>query len=138
MMTKYTLIFVLVFAFCTAQKAVKHSAPESPQSLYKIIRIDSVNNYYLIYARHKDTLFKVVSKKEGSSGCKQINAGGEYPLNPKSLLIPLKIGDITIDRKSVDHLSCFTFENNTPICLEGDSIRDLHFSEKLRGLSFCK
>lgn len=46
--------------------------------LYKVYKIDSIRNYYLIYVRKKDTLYKIVSEKTALINCNLIRINQEY------------------------------------------------------------
>lgn len=48
---------------------------------YTVYKIDSVNNYYLVYLSSEGKNYKVVSKKEEASKCKKIKLGDKYNLS---------------------------------------------------------
>jgi len=52
-----------------------------PGKAFKIIKLDSINNVYLIYARQKDTLYKIVSLKEAAHTGQSIVVGSSYRLD---------------------------------------------------------
>lgn len=107
-------------------------------SLYEIYKIDSINTFYIVYAKKNGTKFKIVSKKANSARCNKILVGSSYSLKLKSILKQeIKLGDKTISSSSNLLVTCFTFEENTKICREED-ITDLHYAENLIGLCFVK
>ena len=107
-------------------------------SLYEIYKIDSINTFYIVYAKRKDTKFKIVSKKTNSTNCNKILVGSSYNLKLKSILKQeVKLGDKTFSSSANLLVTCFTFEENTKICREKD-ITDLHNAENLSGLCFIE
>lgn len=107
-------------------------------SLYEVYKIDSINTFYIVYAKRKGINFKIVSKKATSTSCNKILVGSSYNLKLKSILKQgVKLGDKIISSSSNLLVTCFTFENNTEICREKD-INDLHHAENLIGLCFVK
>jgi len=47
---------------------------------YCINKIDSIKNWYIIYAIRNDTIFKIVSMKSQEKGCTKISIGNKYNL----------------------------------------------------------
>ena len=47
---------------------------------YTIIKIDSIKNWYLIYATRNDSIFKIVSIKNQNFKCERILVGKRYHL----------------------------------------------------------
>lgn len=125
---KYILILSAILLASCAPK-LKPSATTS----YYVYKVDSINTYYLIYAKKNDSLYKIVSKKESVGGCSEIKEKNSYDFKLKSLLknrfkntsFPKPMGDANI--------TCFTFEDDTQICKEKD-IFDLYFADNLKGL----
>jgi len=50
---------------------------------YLINRIDSVKNWYIIYAERNDTIFRIVSMKHPKEDCYKISIGERYNLSLK-------------------------------------------------------
>ena len=126
------IILLAVLVGCSTPKKTSLTAIANPQQLYTVYKIDSVWNWYVIYARKKDAMFKIVSKKIDTSSCVRIQVGKEYHLDLQSWRSDVMIGEIRIP-KHVPHVDCFSFDEKTAICLE-DSIRDLHLAKNLAGL----
>jgi len=107
-------------------------------ALYMIDRIDSLNNYYLVYAKNQDSIYKIVIGKDLSKKCKQtILLKEKYFLSLKSKreLAPI-INGVKIAPFNVD---CFVFDEETTICIEQDiGIYDLYFTDDIVGLCYVR
>lgn len=123
------ILTFIVFVSC-------NSAKRDHSSIYtrcKILRIDSLNNYYVIYAKTKDSTYKIISEKQVNAACKKIQTNKHYNLNLKSFksLAPI-INGVKMYFPDVD---CYYFFEDTHICLEKDKgIYDLHIAENINGL----
>jgi hypothetical protein len=122
--------------------ACKSNKPQSPPpgKDFKIVRLDSINNVYLIYARQKDTLYKIVSLKEdGRTGKENVHAGrsivvdSSYRLDLVSLFIRNFQGYDLSPKNSMD-LGGISY-SGTLIKVERDSIVDLYRAKNVKGLS---
>lgn len=81
-------VFLIQFC-CRAQKVPKNSNKKKGYSkpVFKVIKIDSIQNVYVIYATKHKTTVKIVSKKSGF--CKnKIEIGKFYKLTTTSLFPP--------------------------------------------------
>ena len=105
---------------------------------YKIYKIDSINTYYLIYARKEDSLYKIVSKKTGIENCNRIEVGKYYDFHLHSSIYGRTIAGKTILPQNTLLVNCFSFDDSTNICLERDSINDLLYADNVKGLYFCR
>jgi hypothetical protein len=82
---------------------------------------------YVIYAKRKDSIIKIVSKKKMINECNAIKIGHFYPLKVESLLK---------HTASKRHIGGVKF-NGTLIKLEGENVVwDLFVCENLNGLCF--
>jgi hypothetical protein len=63
---------------------------------------------------------------------KKIRVNGRYGLQLRSYLEGRKIGNVSL--APTLHVNCFGFAYSTIICLERDSINDLHFADNVKGL----
>lgn len=105
---------------------------------HKVIKIDSINNYYLIYTTKNDSLFKIVSEKSYLNNCKKIKEGKDYPLKVVSMSKSApSIAGIKISPVNYLDVQCFQFDKNTQICKE-EGIDDLYFTKNLNGLCYIK
>lgn len=139
------LIFVILFA-CTESKLMNPDNKNFEQKIedlanlnsYKVYKIDSINNFYLIYAKKKDSLYKIVSKKEWDVDCNLIKANEEYEFMLHSQSFNPATGNLEILPENSLLVNCFYYDDSTKICLERDSINDLFYGDNIRGLCFKK
>jgi hypothetical protein len=121
---------ISILAACRSSKN-----PDSlPGKDFKIVRVDSINNVYLIYARQRDALYKIVSLKEGTNTGRSIVVGSSYPLDLVSLFIKNFQGYDLSPQRSLD-IGGISF-SGTLIKLERDSIVDLYRAKNIKGLCF--
>jgi hypothetical protein len=96
----------------------------------EIIKIDSINNIYVLYAKRNDSLVKIVSMKQIDNNCKQIEIGHIYNLKIKSFFSDNFHQKLDIKGFKV---------SNTIIKLEGNGvIWDLFSTENLKGLCYIE
>lgn len=104
-------------------------------SYFKVYKIDSINTYYLIYAKNKSELYKIVSKKEVTQNCNQIQVNHLYSFNLESIWRKqILMGKINVSPSENPHINCLYFDDSTLICVERDSINDLYKAKNLNGL----
>jgi hypothetical protein len=124
------LIIILITLSCrTVNQELKIDKSDSLSVTgYKISKIDSINEVYIIYAIRNDSIFKIVSEKE-NGGCKKIKKGHTYDLECQSLITGVS-GKL--------HIAGVKF-NGTLIKLEGGKVVwDLFYCENLKGLCLVK
>lgn len=142
-MKKYLLILAISMELLNSCKSAKSNLVTSKEFTnlvnYKIYKIDSINNYYLIYAKKENLIYKIVSKKVNGD-CEKLKINFEYNLK----LQPMGIMKPNIDdpkKRPMNYLDfidpCRKFDNDTKICLER-YMTDLYFSENLKGLCLIK
>jgi len=126
----YLLATLFIYCCYTYRQTSKNN------QLFSIYKIDSINNYYVIYAEKQDTFYKIVSKKEQDKYCRRkIRLNGKYKLNLNSIWEQdMYINGVNVGLKQTPRVNCIGFDENTFICLEKDSINDLYVVEKLNGL----
>lgn len=125
------LILVFVIISCNTQKRIDNSIEE--KMLYKVYKIDSINDYYLVFAKKQDSIFKIVSKKNFSKNCNSVKVGKKYSFKLKSnrTLAPT-INGVKIAAQNVD---CYVFDKETSICVDRkNGIYNLYFADNLKGL----
>jgi hypothetical protein len=100
-------------------------------STFEILKIDSIENVYVIYAKRNDSIVKIMSKKNGLYNCNPIIKGGFYDLQIRSHLPKYTYQKLDIGG---------TRYNSTTIYLEdtGGVIWDLFVTDNLNGLCFIK
>jgi hypothetical protein len=120
----FITILTLFAVSCTSKKTTKDKNTINLE--YKIIKIDSINKVYLIYAKENESFYKILSLKVSNklSTAKKIKLNNKYKLNLTSLDVPMY----------VDGLDFY----GEPIQIERDSIYDLHTVSNLKGLYFIK
>jgi hypothetical protein len=114
----------------------KPNSAKHDSSNYKVYQIDSINNYYLIYAKKGDALFKIVSKKESIKKCNGIIVNHVYKFQLHSMLFVN--GQSIIPANQINEISGWRIDESTTINFEGDSIRDLYYADNIKGLCFIK
>lgn len=130
------LLFLISISCSQYKDTTTQKQPNKNEAeMYRVIKIDSINNFYLVYAKKNDTLYKIVSKKEQSDDCKKIKVNNQYKFklisNRESapIIRGIKIAPINVD--------CFAFDKETTICTEKDKgIYDLYFAKNIKGLCF--
>ena len=138
---KIIIILVVVILSC---RGIRYPGIENPSgnkrsfsdSLYYVYKIDSVNNFYLIYAKREKSLYKIVSEKSIIDNCKKVEVRKRYYFSLRSLWKQehtLPDGHIT-SPSMVPHLTCLTFDSITSICLERPKINDLYLAQNVKGL----
>jgi hypothetical protein len=138
---KYSLIVIsvlLVFGIrCSANSPSYRRNSNWQDSInYKVYKIDSINNYHLIYANQGRKLFKIIVKKEQVKRGKKIIVNSSYPFHLQSILYAN--GNALIPGNQIMELSGWRIDDSTTIKFEGDSIRDLYNADNIRGLYFIK
>lgn len=140
------LLFFLILVSC-GQSKLTHDNTKYENQIplqikdtisYKVFKIDSINSYYLIYARKGDSLYKIISKKDTIDNCNQIILYGEYNFNLHSILTNKITGQTEEQAQNSLLVNCFVFDKQTTICLERDSINDLDYADNIKGLCFTE
>ena len=93
---------------------------------YKMVKLDSIDQVYMIYAEKNDSIFKILSKKEQTPNCQTLEVGKLYELDIVSMFLP--------EEFHVKMRSSGIKFNNVLIELERDSIvGDLFTSVNIEG-----
>lgn len=137
-----SILFIICFCFFNScnRKLISGNTGISDinkqtDSIFRIYKIDSINNYYLVYAKSNNLLYKIVSKKEVTKKCKRVKVNSEYKFSLKSVWNQkIMIGNVNASPSLMPHVTCLSFDKSTVICLERDSINDLFITKNLRGL----
>ncbi len=142
----FSLLILVTFCYL-ASCAQKISSKKSDQftstaksdSIFTVRKIDSINNYYLIYAKRDNRWFKIVSKKESTMRNNRIKINTDYKFSLHSIWNEkIMIGGINVSPSQTPHVTCLGFDEKTTICIERDSINDLFSSKNLKGLNYIK
>ena len=100
----------------------------------RVQKITTVNDFYLVYVRRGDSLFKVISKKAEVEGCKPIRKKGYYNLRLRSTALR-EVNGVPLPPQNALLVNCFTLDERTTTCIEPErGIFDLHSAENLKGL----
>lgn len=135
---------ILIFAMlCScANSRFQRSMPQS-DSLYLVKKIDSINNWYTIYATKNDSSFKIVVKKQNHQDlkCKRmIRVGLSYylMLHSRKNEVP-EINGVKIKPVNSLDVQCYTYDDSTSICIEPKKgIYDLFHTPDIKGLCYVK
>ncbi len=132
-----TFVSIILVAYALSTTAGSRHYITQTEISYRVYKIDSINSFYLIYAKGRDSLFKIVSKKESDIIGNKIEVDKAYSFKLHSSLTDFRIGNVLISPRNLE-VNCFSYYDETQICYEGDSIRDLFHADNLRGLYFIK
>lgn len=105
----------------------KGSSQITKTKLHRIIRIDSVDQVYLIYTSKNNCLFKIMSAKEKLNDCNALELNQYYDLDVMSYFEGRDI--VILELAGVEF-------NGTEILFERDSINDLYVANNIKGLCF--
>lgn len=99
-------------------------------SKFEVVKIDSIDNIYLLYVKRNDSLLKIVSLKQINNNCKKIRIGNYYSLKIKSFF-----SDNFHQKLDVKGFKV----SNTIIKLEGNGVLwDLFSSQNLSGQCYIE
>ena len=86
-MKRKQIIFMVVFLPFMAGNLYSQER-DSPDSVinkeFKILKIDSIKNIYVIYAEQNDSVYKILSEKEVICNCQNIELNNTYILSIKT------------------------------------------------------
>jgi hypothetical protein len=101
---------------------------------YFVYKIDSLNNYYIIYLQKNDSLYKIISEKEIVKKGQKIKTNQKYNFVLHSIWNKTtRVGESDVSLKHNNYVRCLTLNDSTKICLE-NSIYDLHYADNVKGL----
>lgn len=95
------------------------------QPVYEIYRIDSVSNFYLIYAKMDTMRYEIVSEKVPSQTCEPIVIGKSYPL-----ILHSKWEQFTNSQQPLE--DSLIIQPN-----QEEGFYDLYHASNLKGLCLC-
>ncbi|MEQ3661656.1 MAG: hypothetical protein ABNG96_03095, partial [Flavobacterium sp.] len=104
-------IMILILS-CKSNKVINNEAKDFLK--YKIIKIDSINNVYVIHAKENGLYYKILSLKNNNklSSNKKIKQGNKYNFKLISLDVPMYVDGLDFHGEAIS--------------IERDSIYDLH------------
>ena len=128
-------ILLLLSLLACVNKTVVNNRSTKNSGKFKIVKIDSVNNWYLIYAKKDHSMYKIVSQKSFVAiAAIKIKKKHSYFLELKSVMGNIHYGD----HKFVGVVDCIRFDSITSICIERPKMLDLYTSQNLKGLYLSK
>ena len=137
---KYILVFFLLAACSSAKKMFPPPDVSVDNSKYEVSKIDSLNNYYFIYLKRSDSVFKLVSQKKVVLNCQKIEIKRKYIFELISIWNqPIMINGVDVSPSTTPHVNCIGLDNTTKVCLERSSgINDIFYAKNLTGLCIVK
>jgi hypothetical protein len=135
-MKYFAFILIILFVSCVSTRVSNIHPKKNNESLYKVYKIDSINSYYLIYAKMGKSIYKIVSKKEAFIGLNRIERNRYYYFKLHSSMTNRQIGNTVILPQNSLLVNCFSYDDTTQICLESGQIRDLYYADNIKGIFF--
>lgn len=140
---KKYIYFLSIYSFlvlqisCRTNNAVVNTEVYNKEK-YTVYKIDSINNYYLIYLNFKEKNYKIISKKELTIKCKPIKMGDKYDsFNLERIIKPEDYIPKNIQTGSPLEFvpDCIKFDEQTEICRDR-GMDNIYKSDNLKGLCF--
>lgn len=132
------IYIIIAFYSCSSVNKSHDTYQIDQKENYFVSKIDSINNYYLIYAERNDTIFKIVSKKSKNfKECNKVEQQNKY----KFSLVSYRENAFKINGVSTIPLNVqgFGVDEDTFIMLEGEKgIFDIYFPTNVEGLCIKK
>lgn len=141
------ILLTLIFFSCFSSK----NMTQNDISKYQIKKITIKNSWYIIYAKKKDSLYKIVTQKkedDNDNSCEEIIVGKYYNLELKSRreniptiggvkLKPVNYLDVESFSYNRDGVECYSYDKKTEICTDPTKgIYDVYYTNDLKGLCF--
>ncbi|WP_343689869.1 hypothetical protein [Chitinophaga sp.] len=136
-----TILIFVKLCSCADTKTLTNM-PQS-DSLYLIKSIDSVNNWYTIYATRNGSSYKIVVRKENYQNieCKRVITIGQsynFELHSRKNEVP-EINGVKIKPVNSLDVQCYTYDEITNICIEPKKgIYDLYHTPNIKGLCYIE
>lgn len=107
---------------------------------YTVIKIDSIKNWYLIYATRNDSVFKIVSIKNQTCKCEIISMGKRYRLKlQKRIENVLSKDGLKILPMNYSDIQGLAFDQNTDVFMPAEKgTYGLYSCENIEGLCFVQ
>jgi hypothetical protein len=129
---------IIVLSFSLGFTCRPSNVYQQNRDSYEVVKIDSINNYYLVYCTKDDSIFKIVSHQPlvRVKKCIRVKTGSSYPFLIHSILDNLPAGFENLSPKRNPQINCVGFDDSTSICVEDGMVRDLFTADNLQGLCF--
>ena len=117
--------FILAFFILTLPTLVTEKPRSDEKGLFRVVKIQSIHDYYVIYASKDNLKYKIVSKKQSRDGCVKIRRNQEYKFELKEL-----------EFLGGSEVNCVSFDKRTIICRceDEDCAFGLFMTNNLQGL----
>jgi hypothetical protein len=140
----HRVMYVFLFFICSSCFLIKNkkSLIVVNPDLFKVIKVDSIQRFYFVYASKKGEIFKIVSEKKINSIGIEVKVGGVFLFKINEWRANIKMASIYSPSTEVYApytdlgVSCFDVGDNSPICREKESNFVLYSAENLDGLKF--
>lgn len=135
---KYSVIIFILLTSCI-NRSPKVVLRENFDNMHQIVKIDSVENYYVIYSVKNDKKYKIVSKKENlvDEDYVQVQENHFYDLKLINLISYSESDNPLAGFQSTLVLNCYSFEKDVVIC-EEEGMETLYKAENLIGLYYIE
>lgn len=125
------IILTIVVSFCAPRrKSIDQTF------YYSITKLDSVGNYYLIYATRNDSTFQIASEKTRVANCDKLQVNSKYLFKLKSRVFTGKINGKRITAATNDLVKCLGLDQETIVCFDDNCVQDLFYTENIAGLCY--
>ncbi len=136
----FLIVNLYIFFLCSCSNSAKVLLNRREAS-FLVTKIDSVQNVYIILAVRKDSIFKILSYRDDSIGCHNLNVGSSYPFDIESLFqrnVRTLEGTFDITPDAVHGLSGIDFHGASITIDHGikNEPNDLFEAKNLQGLCF--
>lgn len=144
------LLLVLVLIACLCCRTIKHKPDLIDGDVYeaatnvvcKVYEIDSIADYYLLYATNNNKKYKIFSgKKIETTGdsCQKIKVGGEYLLKLNRPFDVMCLNGRIVADTNFPRPMCYPFYKGVFICNDMENgIYYLYAAYNLKGICLCK
>lgn len=125
------IILAFVACFCTTSRNTTDQ-----KDFYRITRLDSIGNFFLIYAMRNDSIFQIASKKSKNVDCDQLKVDNKYLFKLRSMIFTGEIGGGKITDDSNGLVKCIGLDRETTVCFDDSCVQDLFYTEDIEGLRY--
>ena len=142
-MEKTLIVVVIIFIIigCKANSVIIDNNNVHVNTIditYEIVKIDSINGIYIIYALQNKEYYKILSRKTNTTNnCQKIEVDKYYYFSLQSLFNEGEVNGIEISREVLPHVNAVSYYGTT-FSIEPDSITNIYKSVNLSGLCLIK
>lgn len=125
------IILIIAMSFCAPlRRTIDHKA------YYTVTKLDSIGNYYLIYAMRNDSTFQIASEKTRVVNCDQLKVNSKYLFELKSRIFTGEVNGRKITTATNDLVKCVGLDRDTIVCFDDNCVQDLFYTENIEGLCY--